>query len=325
MSRVFAIVVTYNAMPWIDQCFGSLLSGTCPVDVLVVDNGSSDATIQTLRTRFAGVQVIEAGRNLGFGQANNLGMDLALRQGADYLLLLNQDAWLFPDTVEKLVDSLEAMPDTWIISPLQMDAGGKQPDLYFKRYLEEAGYAWTNSIDTPPNLRERYLDTPFVNAAAWLLPAWVIQRAGGFDPLFFHYGEDRHFAARVRHAGGHIRVDTQAMACHDRLARISAEGLTPAPTLHREWVHFLAQACDPALAAPRWFSIKRGARHLLHAGYHAARGNGRQARLEGTLGSRIVFNLHRVIAARRRSRQALLTIPHITSGISAGQEVPSQG
>jgi hypothetical protein len=172
---------------------------------------------------------------------------------------------------------------------------------------------------------DRYIDLPFVNAAIWMLPASVIHRIGGFDPIFYHYGEDRHFAARVRHRQGRIRVDTYAVGCHDRLARISSVGLHPTPTLDREWVHFLTQACDPALRFPAWFSLKRAARHLLQALSYFARGNSRRSSMEYKLGSRIFFGLGSILAARKRSRQAVLTVPSIPSLRAAGQPTSIDG
>ena len=81
MDRVLVIVVTYNAMRWIDRCLGSLLASKPKPDVFVVDNASTDGTPDYLSSNFNDVIVNKPGRNLGFGQANNIGLKYALENG----------------------------------------------------------------------------------------------------------------------------------------------------------------------------------------------------------------------------------------------------
>lgn len=319
MPEIFVIIVTYNAGPWIDKCFGSLMNSICPVRVLVVDNGSTDGTPELIRSRFPSVEVVVSSRNLGFGQANNYAINLALNSGAEYLMLLNQDAWVAPDTIGQLLEGILPESGILVLSPMQMDGSGMELDRYFKLYLQEAGYAFTvgemNSIEP----RTRYLDVPFVNAAAWFMHKRTILGVGGFDPVFFHYGEDRQFAARVRYRGGSIRVDTQSVIFHDRADRIREAGLVPAPTPDREWVHFLGQACDPARLRQGWFLARRGLRHILEAGYHFARGDRFRASLHGGLSRKIWQNRLEIRAAWRRSRQALLCVPDLTPEDATGK------
>ena len=86
----YVIVVTYNGSKWIDKCFGSLVNSTIPLQIFAVDNGSSDGTPDIIRSKFPSVQVIENKENLGFGQANNIGIRQAYDAGADYVFLLNR-------------------------------------------------------------------------------------------------------------------------------------------------------------------------------------------------------------------------------------------
>src|SRR5436190_7694822 len=92
---VTAVVVTYNALPWLEQCLDSLPG----LDLVVVDNGSTDRTLELVRERRPDARIVEQG-NKGMGGGNNAGMRVA--QGR-YFFLLNSDAWAVDDAVDKLV------------------------------------------------------------------------------------------------------------------------------------------------------------------------------------------------------------------------------
>ena len=96
--KIFAIVITYNGQKWYDRCFGSLSASETPVEIVVVDNASSDDTVGFIKERFPGVHLIESKENLGFAKANNIGIRYALDNDADFVFLLNQDAWIEKDT-----------------------------------------------------------------------------------------------------------------------------------------------------------------------------------------------------------------------------------
>ena len=83
-NKIYCIVITYNGSKWIDKCFGSLVSSTIPLDIIAVDNGSSDGTLEIIHQKFPEVNTIEAHQNLGFGSANNVGIKKAYDAGADY-------------------------------------------------------------------------------------------------------------------------------------------------------------------------------------------------------------------------------------------------
>ena len=107
MRKILVIIVTYNGMKWIDRCLGSVYASGMPADVIVIDNGSSDGTPEYVGKQFPEAVLISTGENHGFGKANNIGFSYALEKGYDYVYLLNQDAWIFPDTFSRLVDAME--------------------------------------------------------------------------------------------------------------------------------------------------------------------------------------------------------------------------
>lgn len=101
MENLFVIIVTYNGEKWIDKCLSSVYKSTIPLTTIVIDNKSSDNTVQYIKTNFPMVILFEYQNNLGFGKANNIGIEYALKNNADYIYLLNQDAWVDPNTFRK--------------------------------------------------------------------------------------------------------------------------------------------------------------------------------------------------------------------------------
>lgn len=205
--KVLAVIVTYNAMQWVDRCIGSVLASAVKADVLVVDNGSSDGTQSYIREHFPSVTLVESGANIGFGAANNLGFRKSLDEGYDYVYLLNQDAWIFPDTIGTLVESFSSSEGYGILSPFQADASGVTPD---RRFAEKAG-----SLEGVRKVKT----VRFIMAAHWMVSARCIARVGGFAPLFSHNGEDDNYCDRARYHGFKVGVCPGARGVHDRASR----------------------------------------------------------------------------------------------------------
>ncbi len=225
-------------MQWIEKCLNSLLGSSYPVHVVVIDNGSKDETLPFIGHHFPQVQLIETGKNLGFGQANNIGLALAIKNNADHVFLLNQDAYVEPDTISSLIRVQNENPGFGILSPLHFNGQGSALDAYFLNYLIESDKHALEQIKD-----HSLISTRFVNAAAWLMTTACIRQTGGFDPIFFHYGEDQNYARRALFHGFKIGIYTGARIYHDREQRIakpdSAEAIRK-----KDWIHFLNQACD---------------------------------------------------------------------------------
>lgn len=205
-QNVFVIIVTYNGEHWLHKNLESLRASQYPVKTIVVDNNSTDSSVAIVKS-FPEVELIVSSSNLGFGQANNLGIKKAQEEGADYVFLLNQDAWIFTDTIEKLVKAASQDMSFGIISPFHLGGDEKTTDQNFETY-------WQRKIKT---LASGVDEVPFVNAAAWMLPVTVINKIGYFEPLFSHYGEDRNYSNRLRFHGYKTVVITDAKICHDRI------------------------------------------------------------------------------------------------------------
>ncbi|HWV64201.1 glycosyltransferase family 2 protein, partial [Chitinophaga sp.] len=212
MKKVFVVIVTYNGAKWVHKCFDSLRSGSYPVQTIVVDNGSTDATIPLLEAGYPEVTLIRSATNLGFGQANNKAIKQALQQGADYVFLLNQDAWTEKNTIEVLIDVMERHPEYGVVSPIHLSGDYSGMDAGFAQYYKR-------SQPAPGEPLKDIYPVEFVNAAAWMMSKACLEKAGLFHPVFFHYGEDSNLAQRILHYGFKIGVCPAVTICHDRHAR----------------------------------------------------------------------------------------------------------
>ena len=211
--KIFVIIVTFKGKQWYDRCFGSLRQSTIPVQTIVVDNASNDGTVEYIREHFPEINLIESKENLGFGKANNLAMRYALDHGCDYVFLLNQDAWLETDTIEKLVIIHQAHPEYGVLSPMHIRPDGKS--LYIQ--IEDGSKDHGNKLlaDCYFNQLEDVYPFAYVNAAAWLLPKNTLETVGGFDPIFSIYGEDDDYLNRLRYHGLKLGLCPKARIVHD--------------------------------------------------------------------------------------------------------------
>jgi len=212
-EKVYVVIATHNAMPWVERCFTSIRNSSYPLTTVVVDNASVDETVVTIARDFPEVTIITNAVNLGFGAANNQGMNRALRDGADYIFLLNQDTWIFPDTVEKLVEAVRREPQFGIASPIHYCADEKTYDDAFCSYLVKE-YA-----EQPDMLPQGIYPAPFINAAAWLIQRKCLEHVGGFGDLFYHYGEDRDYVQRLHYFHYKLGFVNSAGIVHDRPPR----------------------------------------------------------------------------------------------------------
>lgn len=212
-SKTFIVIVTYNGMTWLKKCLGSIDFST--FKVVVVDNNSDDETLQFISTHFYSIHVIENAKNMGFGQANNTGISYALRQGAEQVFLLNQDAYLVQDCLEKLVTFQHENLQYGVLSPIHLDAQNNL-DKQFSKYMGHNNNPNFFSDHVLQKPIKRVYEVPFVNAAAWLIHKECLLTVGGFDPIFFHYGEDNNFCQRVLYHDFEIGVFPNAYVIHDR-------------------------------------------------------------------------------------------------------------
>lgn len=213
--KVYTIIVAYNGVNWLQKCIDSLLASSFITQIIVVDNCSVDSTLSLLSSEYTDkIQVIKNTANVGFGQANNIGISFALKNNADFVFLLNQDAFVQDNTIDKLLDLAIQNPTYGVISPIQLNYEGDDLEQYFKYFIQKnAAVEMFTDVLLRKNIKSVY-QVPFVQAALWFIPAKIFIEIGGFDPIFFHYGEDNNFCQRVLFHEYNIGIASDIFAYH---------------------------------------------------------------------------------------------------------------
>lgn len=218
--KIFVIIVTYKGHLWYERCFTSLRNSAYPVQMIVIDNASNDGTLEYIREHFPEIHLIESKENLGFGRANNMGMRYALDNDCDYVFLLNQDAWIEPNTIGELVRVAEKYPEYGILSPLHVT---KEKDRIEPNFISFISY-YTSTSQSIINdlyfgqLKEVYTNR-YANAAGWLLPRKALEEIGGFCPLIYHYGEDDDYLNRLHYHNMKLGICPNARMVHDAMVK----------------------------------------------------------------------------------------------------------
>lgn len=215
MNDVNIIIVTYNGMKWINECLTSITKCSIHAKIIVIDNNSTDETVNFIKLKFPNVILFEQNKNLGFGQANNIGIAYALKQNAEFIFLLNQDALVDFNSIEELIKVAKENPDYGILSPIQLDGSGNLLEYYFYKFMIDDTSKSFYSDFILNNKKKQIYEIQFIQAAAWLLPINTIKKIGGFDPIFFHYGEDNNYCQRVLFHNLKIGVVPNSFIRHD--------------------------------------------------------------------------------------------------------------
>jgi GT2 family glycosyltransferase len=206
MPEVSVVVVTLDALPWIERCLESVAAH----ETVVVDHGSSDGTVELVRERFPAVRLVERG-NTGLAAGWNRGMREAT---GDYFLILNADAWVLGDALERLVAFAEAHPDAAIVAPrLRFPDGRLQrsvrgfptlwrlaTEYYFLRKLAPRSRL-LNAFYGAGFRHDEAREIDFAKAAGFLLRRVAFDEVGPFDEEFFLFSEETDWCYRAREAG----------------------------------------------------------------------------------------------------------------------------
>jgi GT2 family glycosyltransferase len=216
---VAVAVVTYNAMPWIEQC----LESVARYETVVVDHGSTDGTLHLVRSRFPDVRVFEQ-ENLGLGAGWNRGI---LETDGTYVLILNADAWAIGDGIERLADFADAQPGAAVVGPrLRHPDGRLQPtvrgfptpwriatEYLFLRKLAPHSHA-LNAFYAEGFDHESVREAEFVMGAVMLVRREAIDEVGLLDEDFFLFSEETDWCYRFRAAGWAVLFTPDAEFVH---------------------------------------------------------------------------------------------------------------
>lgn len=212
---IYCIIATYNSENYIRKCLNCLKKSSYPIKIVIVDNCSQDNTLDILTNEYTCVTLFKLKENIGFGKANNVGIEFAYKEGASFFFLLNHDVYVEATTVDALISQSKKYPEYGILSPIHCNSSGKQFDRNFALYINNMGFDLFSDLYWNQKLKEVYTCS-FINAAAWFVTRHCIAEVGGFDPIFDHYGEDEDYINRVEHKKISIGICTKTVICHDR-------------------------------------------------------------------------------------------------------------
>ena len=214
-EKVYVVILTFNHYEDTRECLSSLLASHYQdIQLLVVDNDSTDGTPDKVRQEFPSVQVIENSENLGVPAGFNVGFRHALQNGAGYILMLNNDTFLKPDMLGILLDQARSDPQAGIIMPRVLYHGSET----------EVWSSGGRYRRFPPAIlmtegRKKQLQTSvrlieYAPSCGLLIHRRAFERAGLFDPGYFFFYDDWDFSERVRAHGLNIWYMNDAVLWH---------------------------------------------------------------------------------------------------------------
>lgn len=216
LPSVAVAIVNWNGLEDTLECVRSVVAaGYRNSEVIVVDNGSTDGSVDALRALEPGVRLIELPLNRGFAEGANVAASEALRRGFDFVFLLNNDTTLAPDCLESLVRAHLRLGDEMAVI---------SPRMFFYDSPDEVwhdGHAWNPRtlrmapLQETPGWRPEGLNlADHVIGTALLIPGPLIRRHGLFDERFFLNYEETDWQFRMRREGVRLFVCTEARLWH---------------------------------------------------------------------------------------------------------------
>jgi GT2 family glycosyltransferase len=217
---ISAIIVNHNSEEHLRRCLKSLIRPGVEIEVLVVDNASSDGSLGLVREVFPEARVFEQDRNLGFGAANNIAANEARGES---LLLINADAWLEAEALQRLHQHLQRDDRLALVAPTLLYPDGRRQFVWspergvagealqqLRNPFENSRWAHGAAIRTVSRLAGRLWFT----AACVLVRTEAFRAVGGFDETFFMYFEDVDLCVRLEKAGWGLAQEPGAVVRH---------------------------------------------------------------------------------------------------------------
>lgn len=206
-KQVYIILVSYRNADLTIECVRSILSCNDPsIHIVIVDNNSPDDTFVTLKKELSGihnVKLILSKANNGFSAGNNIGIKYSLKQGADYVMLLNNDTVIDPD----MIDILKNKCDRYTVASPKMYYYDSPQRIWFAggKYLKKSGryiHIGENQMDSPEHSKSIRCD--FLTGCCMMISSQTIRDVGLLSEEYFMYIEDIDYSLRLKK--NHVRM-----------------------------------------------------------------------------------------------------------------------
>ncbi len=225
--NVWIVLVDYNGLEDTRKCLRSLTGQSSAAQTIVVDNASQVDVTEALKAEFPWAHLIRSTTNGGWAGGNNIGMKYAMKQGADLVILLNNDTVVDPEFVTRLVAAANAYPEFGIIGPVirfmdpphEVQTDGVQ----FNR-PDKPGFFQRQEIKLTTAIPPKVMEVDIVNGCCLMVSRKVVEAIGYVDEEFFLIHEESDFCLRSQVAGFKNGVLAEALVWHKGSSTFKREG-----------------------------------------------------------------------------------------------------
>jgi GT2 family glycosyltransferase len=252
------------------------------IETICVDNGSTDGSDAEVARRFPAVELIRNGENLGFAGGNNAGIRRALERGADWVLLVNNDAEVEPGIAEALERAAAARPDAGLLACKVLFEDGQTVMYAGASFNALLGYSGRRKGFGDPDRFHELHDVVRADGAAMAMSRAALERVGLLDEQLFAYVEDVELSLRMHDAGFAVVFVPDAVVRHKGSA--STGGAASTSNLYYDTRNTIVVAERHRSLPPGLRALRRGVivgAHLVQAGRHVTNGEAVRAVLGG--------------------------------------------
>lgn len=217
IPKVSIIILNWNGKKDTIECLESLKKVTYPnYEILLVDNGSADGSIEYFKEYYQDLEIIKNMENKGFAEGNNIGIRKAIENKADYILLLNNDTEVDSEFITELVNVAVTNNNIGIVGPIIYEFEDKNSIQSFGIRLKLYNGRTYNIKSKNKNIQlSNYIEKrDYLTGCAMLIKTSVFEKIKGFDPVYFAYWEDTDLCFQVRKNNYSIYVTSNSKIWH---------------------------------------------------------------------------------------------------------------
>ena len=209
MKKTILIIPFYNDQNYLRECIETIWDNyDNKVETIIVDNSTKYQDLSSLEKKYNFLTIIKTSPRIGFAKACNTGAEEAIKRGADYLIIINQDTKILAGSIEALMYSLDSDPKTIISSPINLTYESDSiEDFFIRWHLVQNPRIVYDALHN--KLKDQY-KIKYTSGTCFIIRSVFVKNYGLFDPLYFMYHEDEDLCRRVNMLGGNISITPNA-------------------------------------------------------------------------------------------------------------------